>query len=136
MGGEGERAVNLGGGGLLPPRRGWTPGAEALLHRPAATCGLSVLEQPQGMSHWPVHQCAFSRTAAAPETANTGSYYYKDFFYGKGRCSATARKLLCDVWMSGGNLNEGRGRRVRCSINSFLLIYEIMIRCFALVNRA
>ncbi|XP_037079090.1 signal-induced proliferation-associated 1-like protein 2 [Pollicipes pollicipes] len=37
------------------------------------------------MTHWPAHVCPFRRaaTAASPESSNVGSYYYKDFFYGK-----------------------------------------------------
>ncbi|XP_043224569.1 signal-induced proliferation-associated 1-like protein 3 [Amphibalanus amphitrite] len=85
-GGELDRAVNVGGSwagaGAARTRRP-PAGAEPLLHRPAAACGLSVLEKPRGMSHWPAHVCPFRRAAASPESCSLGSYYYKDFFYGK-----------------------------------------------------
>ena len=77
--------MNLGGATVRP-------GSESPpLHRPAAGCGLSVLERPPGLSHWPAHLCPFRRAAAATEASSLGSYYYKDFFYGRGE--------QADSWM-------------------------------------
>ena len=76
-GGERERTVSLGGAAARPC-------PESPQHQPAAACGLSVLERPPGLSHGPAHLCPFRRAAAATEASSLGSYYYKDFFYGRG----------------------------------------------------
>lgn len=80
LGGEPERSVSLAG------RSSEATGEVSLelLHRPAATCCLSVLEQPPSLTHWPVHHCPFQRPPQPPlENSTLADFYYKDFFYGK-----------------------------------------------------
>ncbi|XP_037073091.1 signal-induced proliferation-associated 1-like protein 1 [Pollicipes pollicipes] len=80
LGGERDRALQVTPGS---GRRRRAARPDTLLHRPPASCGLSVLEQPVGMTHWPAHRCPFSRPGTAIEHSNVGSFYYKDFFHGR-----------------------------------------------------
>lgn len=87
LGGERERAVHADPAGSRRRRPLQALGSscpEAMLHRPAATCGLSVLEQPRTMSHWSDTVCPFGRNGPVIEESSTGSFYYKDFFHGRG----------------------------------------------------
>ncbi|XP_043243340.1 signal-induced proliferation-associated 1-like protein 2 [Amphibalanus amphitrite] len=81
VGGERDRTLQLAPSGGRRRRAAARPDLHC--HRAPATCGLSVLEQPAGITHWPAHVCPFSRHGMAIEHSNVGSYYYKDFFHGR-----------------------------------------------------
>ncbi|GBP64571.1 Signal-induced proliferation-associated 1-like protein 1 [Eumeta japonica] len=76
--GEEERCVSLcrrtAGGGARARAGGW--------HRPRAACGLALLEQPAGQSHWR-HGCPFAPQHTPPplDTQDLGALYYRNYFY-------------------------------------------------------
>lgn len=92
IGGEQERCVSL--------TRTAQSGGMIAVHRPPLAYGVSVLEFPQGDTHWRRATCPYQRLPRPIETVDHGALYYRRHFCGQGtfflliKCSIIGQYFL------------------------------------------